>query len=59
MKMFFLFASLHENARARQRHEISLVPEHLLSSHFGGVDSIDHYFASANPNDSGIDVIGH
>jgi hypothetical protein len=36
----FPFASLHENAGARLRHEISLLPEHLLSSNHGGVTSI-------------------
>jgi hypothetical protein len=46
----FPFASLHENAGARLRHEISLLPEHLLSSHPGVVDAIDQYFANANPD---------
>jgi hypothetical protein len=52
----FPFASVHKNAGARLRHEISLLPEHLLSSHHGGVGGIDHYFANANPNDSESDV---
>jgi hypothetical protein len=55
----FPFASLHENAGARLRHEISLLHEHLLSSHHGGVGGIDHYFANTNPNDSESDVASH
>jgi hypothetical protein len=55
----FPFASLHENAGARLRHEISLLPEHLLSSHHGGVGGTDHYFANTNPNDSESDVASH
>jgi hypothetical protein len=52
----FPFASLHENAGARLRHEISLLHEHLLSSHSAGVDGIDQYFANANPDHPTSDV---
>lgn len=44
----FPFASLHENAGARLRHEISLLPKHLLSTNPGGVSSTNQYFANAN-----------
>jgi hypothetical protein len=52
----FPFATLHDNAGARLRHEISLLPEHLLGSHHGGVDSIDQYYAN-NTDGVASDVI--
>jgi hypothetical protein len=35
---------------------MSLLPEHLLSSHPGGVDGIDQYFANANLDHPTSDV---
>lgn len=49
MRMCFL-SSLHKNAGARLRHEISLLPEHLLSSYPGGVGSFDRY-SNTDPNE--------
>jgi histone deacetylase 1/2 len=46
----FPFASLHENAGARLRQEISLLPEHLLSINQGGVCSNDRYLSNTNTN---------
>jgi hypothetical protein len=45
----FPFAALHENARARLRQEISLLPEHLLSPNHGGVGSNDQYLSNTDP----------
>jgi hypothetical protein len=54
----FPFASLHENAGKRLRHEISLLPEHLLGSYSGHVDSTDRYYANdTDPNEHASDVI--
>jgi histone deacetylase 1/2 len=53
----FPFATLHNNAGARLQHEISLLPEHLLGSHQGGVGSVDQYFANNNYNGVASDVI--
>jgi histone deacetylase 1/2 len=44
----FPFASLHENAGARLRHEISLLPEQLRCSNHGGVNSVGQTL----PNDA-------
>jgi hypothetical protein len=46
----FPFASLHENAGARLRQEISFLPEHLLSIDQGGVGSNDRYLFNTNTN---------
>jgi hypothetical protein len=48
---------LHNNAGARLQHEISLLFEHLLGSHQGGVGSVDQYFANNNSNGVASDVI--
>jgi hypothetical protein len=53
----FPFASLHTNVGARLQHEISLLPDHLHSSHHGGVDGIDQYFANDNSDAVPSDVI--
>jgi hypothetical protein len=54
----FPFASLHENAGQRLRHEISLLLEHLLGSYLGGVDSTDRYYANdTDPNEHASVVI--
>jgi histone deacetylase 1/2 len=45
------FASLHENAGARLRQEISLLLEHLHSFNQGGVGSNDQYLSNTNPHD--------
>jgi hypothetical protein len=53
----FPFASLHENAGQRLRHEISLLPEHLLGSYSGGVDGTDRYYANTNPNEHASAIV--
>jgi hypothetical protein len=53
----FHFATLHSNAGARLRHEISLLPEHLLGSHHGAAGSDDQYFANNSSNAVTSDVI--
>jgi hypothetical protein len=53
----FHFATLHSNAGARLRHEISLLPENLLGSHHGVAGSDDQYFANNSSNGVTSDVI--
>lgn len=45
----FPFANLHENARARLRKEILLLPNHLLNNAQGGVICVDPVTNATNP----------